>query len=906
MDTTRLTSQIQVLPLPLAQLLKRSLNAKSATDRHHNAYFFAEAALKLTAAARIGVWMAHAFDPSSPLVDTLKKLMRPSAGHQLELLREVDDVLGRLPDVTGLPMGAVLGKAAREPNQAPALKALVQAARKEGILPEGGQKYRGMIGFFTVLVSYRNRVIGHGAQRKNSFYDRFADLLLEAAMETVSHPVFLGELQLVVAEERERGKLAWLSLTGLGLLVMDREKAERLPPPEQVKELALVSRDARVRLDPLVVFSSEDEQDQTGFLNEVVFRGPGGAPASGACRVDYLDFTTGTVFRLDEACVAMGRFLAKLQGKSELDDGEWRQADPGMESVGESTDDEEIVTRASSGKVRGRLGWTVLGMVLFVGLAFGVGFWWWTGRRERHPSADSPRPTAQKTSEVDSLGRILVLPPACAPGASTLVDELKESSLSNLQGVLLIADQGMLDSPGKSTQSSEASVGRKSQVSLVVASRCAATKLKVRLVDVASDAVLVTEELDPAPGPEQMQSIVAIIQTERTLLLARRETRQDEAFRLFQEAMRQARTGVNPSNSRLIGELVRQAILADKSWVRPRLFLAEILLMEYDQSYDDGLLHEAQESLKPLVDQPGWHQAETWMHLALIHFWREEFAKSQEYFLKANMAEWTDIHKKAVMELLYSLLLVMEGDFEGGVNLMMNGVGRDFGIPLQNLASMWFMQGQVDKALLEVEKSVVIQDRQERLRERDPELRRGFPGVVGSHSLKGFILLQKGRAADALVSFEHEARRLDVRSSFYNPMVMVMVHYGRAAALRALRRDAEAGQALSQGDKALLELAKGAKNPNFVLFNTLSSVLPFLSDASIDSALELVRPDQTFASHAGLLRVSQLHRKGRSADAETELRALQARARPELREPLGKYAKMLCRFVDSGRPEASK
>lgn len=42
------------LPLPLAQLYRRALNAKTPHDRHHHAYCLAEAALKLSASLRIG------------------------------------------------------------------------------------------------------------------------------------------------------------------------------------------------------------------------------------------------------------------------------------------------------------------------------------------------------------------------------------------------------------------------------------------------------------------------------------------------------------------------------------------------------------------------------------------------------------------------------------------------------------------------------------------------------------------------------------------------------------------------------------------------------------------------------------------------------------------------------------
>src|SRR4051794_14211732 len=76
------------MPLPLAQLYRRALNAKSTLDRHHNAYYLAEAALKLTASLRIGVVLAQDIEPGVPLAQSLEALCLPSVGHWVSFLRE--------------------------------------------------------------------------------------------------------------------------------------------------------------------------------------------------------------------------------------------------------------------------------------------------------------------------------------------------------------------------------------------------------------------------------------------------------------------------------------------------------------------------------------------------------------------------------------------------------------------------------------------------------------------------------------------------------------------------------------------------------------------------------------------------------------------------------------------------
>ncbi|MFC1853421.1 hypothetical protein ACFL27_24760 [candidate division CSSED10-310 bacterium] len=56
------TYEINKLPLPIAQVIRRAINAKSAVDRHHLAFFAGEAMLKLAASARVGVYLKYCFN----------------------------------------------------------------------------------------------------------------------------------------------------------------------------------------------------------------------------------------------------------------------------------------------------------------------------------------------------------------------------------------------------------------------------------------------------------------------------------------------------------------------------------------------------------------------------------------------------------------------------------------------------------------------------------------------------------------------------------------------------------------------------------------------------------------------------------------------------------------------------
>src|SRR5436309_14862565 len=94
---------IRRLPLPLAQLYRRACNAKTSLDRHHNAYYLAEATLKLAASLRIGAALQAGLDHRSPLARSLEQLCLPSVGHWVGFLGDASEYLHARPDAALLP-----------------------------------------------------------------------------------------------------------------------------------------------------------------------------------------------------------------------------------------------------------------------------------------------------------------------------------------------------------------------------------------------------------------------------------------------------------------------------------------------------------------------------------------------------------------------------------------------------------------------------------------------------------------------------------------------------------------------------------------------------------------------------------------------------------------------------------
>ncbi len=316
------------LPLPVAQLLRRGLNAKSAVDRHHLFYFAGEAALKLAAAARVGVWLDNCLEPGSSGARRLEALVLPSVGHWLSLLRDLSADLAHRPETRLLPLANVDSELRRSRPHWKGVERLVEVATGAGSLAdEVATRARGggIIGFFELLVAYRNEVMAHGAHRGVGFYSEMADALGDALVEVLADPAWLGGFELAVArlgpEEEGSSRIAWQVLQGLGgLLRRPQADAQDMARDAICRpgELYLLSPGVRVPLHPLLVFREDDlGREQIGFLNRTVRRE--GAAGLEVRRVDFLDYVSGERLQGVDARAEVQRLFSRLRGEEVAD-----------------------------------------------------------------------------------------------------------------------------------------------------------------------------------------------------------------------------------------------------------------------------------------------------------------------------------------------------------------------------------------------------------------------------------------------------------------------------------------------------------------------------------------------------------------------------------------------------------
>lgn len=253
-----------MLPLPIAQLLRRARNAKSPKERHDTAFFAWEASVRLCAAAG---------PPSEPLA-----LTHPSLGQWLAALRP--------------------GSAAfREPT----LLAVYRLFTEVGLGKASGAASVTAVRLLEPLAAYRNRVIGHGSVRTGSFYEDAGKILCEGLVtawdEGVLLPlpariVYLESLEVGDAGDR-RGRA--LDLDGLGsvaLVLTGVDVGELVPGRVYCR-----GGHGDVSLHPWLLYDGDDLRERVLFFN-----GGGRHPR-------YLDFVSGEEVRLAELSTRFPRLV---------------------------------------------------------------------------------------------------------------------------------------------------------------------------------------------------------------------------------------------------------------------------------------------------------------------------------------------------------------------------------------------------------------------------------------------------------------------------------------------------------------------------------------------------------------------------------------------------------------------
>jgi len=258
------------LPLPVATLLLRSRNAKSAKERHDNAYYALEVSVRLAVAAR---------PPADPGL-----LARASLGVWVQALgpaespRRDHDLL----ELFGLLTKVGIGKRAAPET--------VNARR-----------------LLEALSAYRNRTIGHGATRSRSFYEA-AVPRLEAGLVAAWREGFFFRpdadflyVESVQLEPKGGHRARALHLFGLEPVV-DDPQGTPVPAHLLPERLYLRRGDSWHDLHPwlLYVEGGDKERETIYFFNGL------------GKRAEFLDYASGDLLRGSELTKLRPDLLAEL------------------------------------------------------------------------------------------------------------------------------------------------------------------------------------------------------------------------------------------------------------------------------------------------------------------------------------------------------------------------------------------------------------------------------------------------------------------------------------------------------------------------------------------------------------------------------------------------------------------
>ncbi len=323
--------QLQRLPLPLSQLYQRTLNGKSAADRHFNAYYLAEATLKLAAALRLGLWLDVALDRGSELALRFESLLLPEPEHWLALLSEVDATLAKRQDAALLPLGPYLGHLDDPQAAWTGVEGLIRCLLTEGLLHQDALSRDGdpnpsvprpsLRTFFRLVLAYREGVLFR-APRGDDFTNQMAERWLAALADVFESPALFGELRLVQAQLRAGGTdFVWRfqDLTGPANLPMENTA---VPQREDLQPGALYFGGSG-QLVPLAPFCAYTEDDlgrgAVGLLHSIRQRTRkaqgAAAPLAEIVGADYLDYATGLPLRGLDASEALVNLLEQLRNQ---------------------------------------------------------------------------------------------------------------------------------------------------------------------------------------------------------------------------------------------------------------------------------------------------------------------------------------------------------------------------------------------------------------------------------------------------------------------------------------------------------------------------------------------------------------------------------------------------------------
>ncbi len=309
------------LPLPLAQLVRRAHNAPDARARHNNAFFLFEATIKLAASVLVAGYARdlEAGEPRNAALDQpLSKLQKPSLGHWVGILRELSRHFGRRADAPSHPLGHFAAQLEEPRRDHIAMLNLFRRIKNGPDAKPSGDQSCSLLALFNALTTYRNTVMGHGADRCDAFYEQemgplllpaAADLLAEGVLDFLgpsgSRLAYLGEVRKLDDDRFEVGLRELLGAGSMRVepLILNAAQAQRISP----NRLAVLWRGhpLPLRLDPLLVYREAPLNEEVRFLNSD--RGK---------QIEYLSYMSGETERDPTTVADLGRLLELVAGRA--------------------------------------------------------------------------------------------------------------------------------------------------------------------------------------------------------------------------------------------------------------------------------------------------------------------------------------------------------------------------------------------------------------------------------------------------------------------------------------------------------------------------------------------------------------------------------------------------------------
>lgn len=281
---------------PIAQLLLRASKATSPAELHTNVLYLAEVLLKLSAILRLSMVQSNKILFQAYLSSVADTLSRPSLGHWLMIFRDSSKQLENnefcnvyrtllLGDKKGdLPLVRAWAEECSKIHGGPFAKTKIE-----------GPLRNGLIGFFELIVNYRNRTTGHGAILPANQLEKITHLLLSAIQEVLKNNTLLNSIKLVFAELKvvdNRNQIEWLSLHGpASFRIPNNQLALNIENnhEEVAGKVFAILEEKVFCLHPLVHYSNDGNfKEQFAFLNDVKLTNE-----KNISSINYMDYAYG-------------------------------------------------------------------------------------------------------------------------------------------------------------------------------------------------------------------------------------------------------------------------------------------------------------------------------------------------------------------------------------------------------------------------------------------------------------------------------------------------------------------------------------------------------------------------------------------------------------------------------------